>query len=1118
MRRILLSLALGLAASCAHAQTAPSPADVGISKGTPDVFKLKGHDDAWTPFGSVDPSTHIFVPGTNGNIAPNDCVKWGPGLTSAGAACNSVTGGAHPANQLTIYTNHAGLLANVTTPTEAWTIQQQGFYAPGDGGDATYQWNATADCSRTATTATLMVADQIVCILPNGQDVNTPGRYLLVTNGGELDVRTIGMQPGGGFDNAPFIHTLMDAANNGSYVSGGNVPGVPITFPPIPGQLYTMYYFSEPLELSTGSTVDCRNGTRFTPGPVNLVFPPGISGVLQEAGFVSYSWGYGQGDLKNCAIVSLGEGKGNALDGWDHVVNVSGGDIPAHTGFVYPPGCQSFWGGCFPGVGDGVVMFPGYSPGQDGTDFGLLAVANGAYIATADYPGRQFTLASGYVIKMNNAYNSVTFYDLPASQKYTVNTTSGSATVTVTNGPRLIKPADMLWSDAFPFGSTVLENHNAIVGTPTVNTGGSGYVGTSGTMTWGGHGCFAAQSHSPVLNVTASGGVITAVTSVADAGECLQSSPGNTPQWVAGGGLSGGSGASFNMTFNETLVMGDVTLGSGVLASKTETAGQLWVIPAGIVKRAGASTHNNNVTLFPIDLRLDCGALPVLDLGCNVVVDENNGLTNSLVGRLVRGDNSAGAYAIGNVYADNIISDVIDAGSLGTTYYAEGYNSAEDSTATYDFLLFCGAQNYTTVIGAYLSGQPAQNCISQDASGHYSIGVVPHVQSNGALIIGSLYGATFPYISTGSFGGNWTFQGGGGQTVTTTVATAAGTTFLNVPTGGWFYGNHIADRTNPSAIPTGTTILRVGNNQVELTNAIAGSGVAVGDLIDVTGVSGCIQINGGVSADVSGTRVYYSRDCATLPLLFGYDGYRGTWEWQGDQYFTDAGYLGNQAGGVTRVVFPNGILLGIGAMGTERTLDSGINPPTDPWHLAGDTRIDTEPVPGGITAWTNVILFKTTISAPIVGGTTTSIPVAGCPDVAAWGGIPVGTRIVDQNGFYTPINGAQLSRPIGTFAACTGTTLTLQAPAANDVASGNTIAWIQWRASGRIPNDPNGTSWPVATAAYYSDMTPCNPTTMGFGLVYDGEPYASKGYGSVVAGGGGLHRPAFCDGTSWTYH
>ena len=133
-------------ASFAYAQTAPSPADVGISRGNPTSFKLQDSGKTWTSFGTVDPSTHIFAPATNGAIAPNDCVKWGPGLTSAGAACNSVTGGATPANQLTIYTSHSGLVNNVTTPTEAWTVQQQGFYAPGDGGEATYQWNAASYC------------------------------------------------------------------------------------------------------------------------------------------------------------------------------------------------------------------------------------------------------------------------------------------------------------------------------------------------------------------------------------------------------------------------------------------------------------------------------------------------------------------------------------------------------------------------------------------------------------------------------------------------------------------------------------------------------------------------------------------------------------------------------------------------------------------------------------------------------------------------------------------------------------------------------------------------------------------------------------------------------------
>ena len=90
-------------------------------------------------------------------------MKWGPGLTSAGAACNSVTGGATPANQLTIYTSHSGLVNNVTTPTEAWTAVQQGFYAPGDGGDGIYQWSLTSYCAG-GTSGSPGAADGLGCV------------------------------------------------------------------------------------------------------------------------------------------------------------------------------------------------------------------------------------------------------------------------------------------------------------------------------------------------------------------------------------------------------------------------------------------------------------------------------------------------------------------------------------------------------------------------------------------------------------------------------------------------------------------------------------------------------------------------------------------------------------------------------------------------------------------------------------------------------------------------------------------------------------------------------------------------------------------------------------------
>ena len=37
-------------------------------------------------------------------------------------------------------------------------------------------------------------------------------------------------------------------------------------------------------------------------------------------------------------------------------------------------------------------------------------------------------------------------------------TTTGSPTVVITSGPSVMQPGDMVWSDAFPFGTTVFSN------------------------------------------------------------------------------------------------------------------------------------------------------------------------------------------------------------------------------------------------------------------------------------------------------------------------------------------------------------------------------------------------------------------------------------------------------------------------------------------------------------------------------------------------------------------------------------------------------------------------------------------------------------------------------------
>jgi hypothetical protein len=84
------------------------------------------------------------------------------------------------------------------------------------------------------------------------------------------------------------------------------------------------------------------------------------------------------------------------------------------------------------------------------------------------------------------------------------------------------------------------------VASATVNAGGTGF-GTSvtGTMTWSGSGC----STNPVLNVTTNGsGVITTVNSITTAGSCSTFPSSSATTWTAGGSLSAGTGASFNLT------------------------------------------------------------------------------------------------------------------------------------------------------------------------------------------------------------------------------------------------------------------------------------------------------------------------------------------------------------------------------------------------------------------------------------------------------------------------------------------------------------------------------------------------------------------------------------------
>ena len=765
LRRVLLALALGLAVSCAVAQTAPSPADVGISKGSPDVFKLKGHDNAWTPFGSVDPLTHLFIPSTNGNIAPNDCVKWGPGLTSAGAACNSVTGGATPANQLTIYTSHAGLVANVTRPTEAWMVQQQGFYAPGDGGQATYQWSLTSYCPR-GTSGAPTAADGVACILPTGQSASTPGRYLLQLGHG-IDVRQVGMVGDGVTDNYPLVPALINL------LAQGQVNQADIQFPSNINQGYTDYYFSKPFHINRSVKLSCQgipngggdSGTR-------LVFPAGVNGVVFDNAYTSLDGSFfGAGGMTGCGIVSKGVHLNFTVAGGSNVITV-----PADKYF-------NTWDFH---VGDGIIPYSGVY-GLPITTSPLL-VPTGTTVTAVDTGTRKITVSSP-VAAQGGGFQ---LWQLPVDKALTVNTLNGSPVVLVTNAPIRIEAGDYVWSDAFAHGTPVLWNQASSLFTETSTNnfaagdafavGNNAYhfvspIGsTPGNVLVGAN--FAASAANLIASIMGTSGSGTTYVPTATASNVSAvigtwpasatsinftvNSPYNhyqyayTTNYVSTYTAAGTPAGSFQAgTFSDqTLTMGAFTLNNYNMtnASKSETGGHLWIIPAAFKTYVGTNLTNNWIGTFPLGLYMECSDWSSAGAGCNGSYAQQNQFLFSMIGRLVVGDNSGASAAMMDVYAENSIADIAELGAVGSNYFAENANSQEDSTAYYGIIGACVNANSSAFWGGY----------APTSGGYCANGFdVPTSPGGNVMFFGGIDGDPVgaPRVYNGGFHNRWYFSG-----------------------------------------------------------------------------------------------------------------------------------------------------------------------------------------------------------------------------------------------------------------------------------------------------------------------------------------------------------------------
>ena len=283
----------------------------------------------------------------------------------------------------------------------------------------------------------------------------------------------------------------------------------------------------------------------------------------------------------------------------------------------------------------------------------------------------------------------------------------------------------------------------------------------------------------------------------------------------------------------------------------------------------------------------------------------------------------------------------------------------------------------------------------------------------------------------------------------------------------------------------------------------------------------CVSIN--PASGTWYTFAFGSSQCGTTTTWgLGWNAIDSYWAWRFSvgvpiMMYTNDTYRGYPTpnGGVQ---FPVGLLLGNDSnyLGQEREIESrpGAVRSVFTNHLRGDVSINTLPSPGGNLFWTYTPSFTTTLAGAVTSGTTTSVPVAACPSpvLPAGAGINRLAEGVIENAIF-------LDAVMGTLASCSGTTLTFNNPAAVNGVAGDTIQFMQWYPSGRIANDPDGTSWPaLGKATNVASLVACNENTIGFGIVKDGATTKAAPNGDAVKATGSSVRPVFCDGTSWTYH
>ena len=185
-------------------------------------------------------------------------------------------------------------------------------------------------------------------------------------------------------------------------------------------------------------------------------------------------------------------------------------------------------------------------------------------------------------------------------------------------------------------------------------------------------------------------------------------------------------------------------------ATKSETGGHMWILPAALKTFVQTSLHTNYFSGFAWGLEMECSSWGTPAAGCNGSMAQENIFFGDMVGRLVLGDNSGASASIMNTYAYNSIADIMELGAVGSNYFADNANSQEDSTAIYGAIGACVNSNSSAFYGGYIT----------TTGGYCATGIGTATVPGGSVIFWNSIASVpvgAPEVHNAVFGGEWYF-------------------------------------------------------------------------------------------------------------------------------------------------------------------------------------------------------------------------------------------------------------------------------------------------------------------------------------------------------------------------